>query len=139
LASNLIYNLTYVIKGKDIIDMTVVVDYTTAVFEYGKILRFILPITFIVLSLFSVVLLTVTAFKSRVKKRTNIWLICLLAGALTLFFLFPYMTLIITLINRLVFRIGVMNTVARTLYCVASFGVIGFTVFSLIKGKEEIK
>jgi hypothetical protein len=114
-------------------------DFPTAIFEYTMILRVILQIVFIILSLFSVVLLTVTAFKSRVKKRANIWLICLLLGALTLFILFPKMTLIITLINRLAFRIGVINIVARALYFLASLGAIGFNVFSLIKRKDNAK
>lgn len=139
LARDLIYHFIYVKLGGKNIGLFGGIGYPTAVFEYDEIFRLILPITFIILSLFSVVLLTISAFKTCVKKRTNIWLICLLGGALTLFLLFPYMTLIITLINRLAFRIGIINIVAKILYCVASLGVIGFNVFSLIKGKEEIK
>lgn len=139
LARDLIYHFIYVKLGGDNIGLFGGIGYPTAVFEYDEIFRLILPITFIILSLFSVVLLTISAFKSCVKKRTNIWLICLLAGALTLFFLFPYMTLIITLINRLAFRIGVINIVTHILYYIASLGAIGFNVFSLIKRKDETK
>lgn len=139
LASNLIYNLTYVIVGEDIIGIFGGVDYLTTVFEYGKIFRWILPIAFIISSLFSVILLTVTAFKTRVEKRTNIWLICLLGGALTLFLLFPKMTYIITLYSCIALRIEILNIVANILYCLVLIGAIGFNVFSLIKRKDEIK
>lgn len=139
LGSNLIYYLTPIGVNEGSIGIIGGAYFPTAIFEYTMILRVILQIVFIISSLFSVVLLTVTAFKSRVKKRANIWLICLLSGALTLFILFPKLTLIITPINRLAFTIGVMNTVARTLYCVASLGAIGFNIFSLIKRKDETK
>lgn len=138
LARDLIYHF-YVKLGGDRIVIFGGVGYSTAVFEYGEILGLILPITFIILSLFSVVLLTISAFKTCVKKRTNIWLICLLGGALTLFLLFPAMTYLTTLINRIAFRIGIINIVAKILYCVAAFGAIGFNVFSLIKRKDETK
>ena len=139
LARDLIYHFIYVKLGGDNIGLFGGIGYPTAVFEYGEILRLILPITFIILSLFSVVLLTISAFKTCVKKRTNIWLICLLGGALTLFLLFPAMTCLITLINRIAFKIGILNIVAKILYCVAAFGAIGFNVFSLIKRKDETK
>ena len=138
LARDLIYYF-YVKLGGDDIGLFGGIGYPTAVFEYDEILRLILPITFIILSLFSVVLLTISAFKTCVKKRTNIWLICLLAGALTLFLLFPAMTSLITLINRLAFRIGVINIVTHILYYIASLVAIGFNVFSLIKRKDETK
>lgn len=138
LARDLIYYF-YVKLGGDRIVIFGGVGCSTAVFEYGKILGLILPITFIILSLFSVVLLTISAFKTCVKKRTNIWLICLLGGALTLFILFPAMTYLIRLINSLAFKIGILNIVAKILYCVASLGAISFNVFSLIKRKDETK
>lgn len=138
LARDLIYFI-YVKLGGDDIGLFGGIGYPTAVFEYDEIFRLILPITFIILSLFSVVLLTISAFKTCVKKRTNIWLICLLAGALTLFLLFPAMTYLITLINRLAFRIGVINIVTHILYYIASLVAIGFNVFSLIKRKDETK
>ena len=139
LASNLIYRFTGISVYGGSIGIIGGVGYTTVVFEYVEISRFDLPITFIILSLFSVVLLTISAFKTCVKKRTNIWLICLLCGAIMMFCIFPKMTLIITLINSRAFKIGVLNIVAKVLYCVASLGAIGFNVFSLIKRKDETK
>ena len=139
LARDLIYHFIYVKLGGDNIGLFGGIGYPTAVFEYDEIFRLILPITFIILSLFSVVLLTISAFKTCVKKRTNIWLICLLGGALTLFLLFPAMTCLITLINRLAFRIGVINIVTHILYYIASLVAIGFNVFPLIKRKDETK
>lgn len=138
LARDLIYFI-YVKLGGDRIVIFGGVGCSTAVFEYGKILGLILPITFIILSLFSVVLLTISAFKTCVKKRTNIWLVCLLCGAMMMFCIFPKMTLIITFINHIAFKIGILNIVAHILYCVAAFGAIGFNVFSLIKRKDETK
>ena len=138
LGSNLFYNFINISVNKGSIGIIGGADFPIAVFQFSMILRAILPILFIILSLSSVILLTISAFKTSVSKKANIWFICLLGTAITLFWLLPVMTYIVALYAT-VFGIGVLVYVAKILYYVASFGAIGFTVFSLIKGKEEIK
>lgn len=137
ITSDIIYELTPIGVNEGSIGIIGGADWPTAIFmlQTGAIFSLIFFVSLILLNLVNAVLLTIAAFKPKIKRALNIWLIVLLGVALTFFILIPPQTYIVALYAA-VLRLGYLAAILKIAYFVLSIAAIVLNILALIKRKD---
>ena len=137
ITSDIIYELTPIGVNEGSIGIIGGADWPTAIIllKSGAIFSLIFFVSLILLNLVNAVLLTIAAFKPKIKRALNIWLIVLLGVALTFFIIIPAQMYILALYAA-VLRIGYLAAILKIAYFVLSIAAIVLNILALIKRKD---
>lgn len=122
LIKSLIFELSTVAIGMNGIEVIGGADIPTLIYKMGNILGCAFPILFVLLSISTVVLLTISILKKQVSRRLNILLSVSIALSLFVFMMIPFQTYYISF-YILVKKFAFLKYI-RIFYIILSFAVV---------------
>lgn len=138
---NIIFNFSDIKIGADGIDNTINIiggaDIPTLIYKMGNVIGVVFPILFVLLSIATAFLLTVSVFKKKLNQKLNILLCIFSALALIVFMLIPRQTYYVSLYTLIRFHKIPLIERSHIFYMLISLAVIAFNLFSYIKCKRE--
>jgi len=122
LIKSLIFELSTVAIGMNGIEVIGGADIPTLIYKMGNILGCSFPILFVLLSISTVVLLTISILKKQVSRRLNILLSVLIALSLFVFMMIPFQTYYIS--SYILLKKFAFLKYIRIFYIILSFAVV---------------
>jgi len=132
---SLIFELSTVKIGLNGIEVVGGVDLSTLIYKMGNVIGVVFPILFILLSVATVFLLTVSIFKKQINRKFNILLCIFSALTLVIFMLIPPQTYVISL-YILVRKLSFLKYI-RFIYIIVSLIIIVTNILFAIKRNDK--
>ena len=134
---SMIFEFSTVKIGLNGIDIIGAADIPTIIYKIGNVIGVVFPMLFVILSIATAFLLTVSVFKKKLNQKSNILLCIFSALALIVFMLIPRQTYYVSLYTLIRFHKIPLIEHSHIFYMLISLAVIAFNLFSYIKCKRE--